>query len=378
MIKDTNFDKRIFIILGEDHYTALGLIRSLGHVGIKPVFICTPYKAKTASSSKYVGDVHVGKDPQECCEILMQNYAGTYPKPIVYVCGDGFMHQMDEYIDIMLKNFITFNANGDVGRITYYMDKKNILDLAVKHGLDILPTHLVLKGTVPEDLEYPVITKSRASISGGKCDVFICENESELLEAYSKIKSDEVLIQKYIDKKNELCLDGFTVDHGNYMDVSIASHYLYTIKGYYSPYHTIEVLNNPEIETKLNNMMKEIGFEGIFSAEFLIDKDDNLYFSEINFRASTWDYAAECVGINIPLLWAEFMIGTEPYKLHHTVPANATAMLEPVDYAKRVLTGKLSVMEWVAQMKQATCTYYYAEDDMAPYYEMVNNFEKLQ
>ena len=59
--------------------------------------------------------------------------------------------------------------------------------------------------------------------------------------------------------------------------------------------------------------MSEIGFEGVYSIEFLIDQNDNYWFCEINFRNSTWSYAATVAGMPLPILWAEAMLtGKKP------------------------------------------------------------------
>ena len=52
-------------------------------------------------------------------------------------------------------------------------------------------------------------------------------------------------------------------------------------------------------------------------------------------------------------------------------------MVEPVDYGKRKQLGISSLGEWLADFKNANFTYYYVEDDLEPFYEMVRNWEKL-
>ena len=104
-----------------------------------------------------------------------------------------------------------------------------------------------------------------------KSDVHICHNEKELLDAYSKIKAPKVIIQKFIDKKNEYCIDGFCAAKGTIMFNAIESRYNYMIPGYYSPYMTVQNFGQMEIGKSLAEMMKEVGFEGIYSIEFLID-----------------------------------------------------------------------------------------------------------
>ena len=228
-------------------------------------------------------------------------------------------------------------------------------------------------------IEYPVITKSISPNQGGwKSDVHICRTQEELEEALAKIKSNRVLIQKYIEKKNEYCLDGICADHGRIMFSAIESKYNYLIPGYYSPYMTVANFKNREMKKSLEGMMAEIGFEGIYSIEFLIDQEDNYWFSEINFRNSTWSYAATVAGMPLPVLWAEAMLtGKLPEGAYKDIPDGFTAMVEPIDYSKRVKGGKTTAAQWLYDFKRCECPFYYSKDDPEPFMEMLSHWEEL-
>ena len=374
-------DGRTIIVFGIEHYNPLGIIRSLGEQGIRPVFIAIPGRADVASASKYVAKCHRVKDYVEGCQLLLEEY-GDYPAdnlPIVITSDDEQVGYMDEHYDDFAGKFIFFNA-GKNGGITEYMDKFNILELAKKNGLNTLEAVSVKRGEIPENVPYPVITKSIApNIGGWKADVFICENEEELKTAYEKIQSPTVLVQHYIDKKNELVLEGFSADKGRQTFIAIASLYKYNIKGYYSPYHSVDNFKDQFLYDALSKMLEQIGFEGIFEIEFLVDKDDTLYFSEINFRNSTWSYAATCAGMNLPVLWAESMLsGKIPEDAYQEIPESFNAMVEPIDYQKTVIERNYSIEEWYEDFKNAKCKYYFNEKDLKPFFVMLENNNNLR
>lgn len=376
MIKD-----RTFIVFGIEHYNPLGVIRSLGEYGIIPIFIAIPGRADVASASKYVGKVHRVNDYVEGCQLLLQKY-GNYPPdnlPIVITSDDEQVGYMDEHYNEFQGKFIFFNA-GKAGGITKYMNKLNILMLAEKYGLKTLEAQAVENGIIPKKITYPIITKSIASnIGGWKSDVFICENGEELRSAYKNIQSPTVLIQHYIDKKNELVLEGFSANKGKQVFISIASLYKYNIKGYYSPYHDVNNFNDEHLKIILTNMMTEIGFEGIFEIEFLIDQDDNLYFSEINFRNSGWSYASTCAGMNLPVLWAKTMMtGRIPEDAYKEIKHPFTAMIEPIDYQKRVIDRNYDLNKWFTEFKAAKCKYYYHLQDLKPFFVMLEHNHLLR
>jgi D-aspartate ligase len=373
--------ERIHIVFGVEHYNPLGMIRSLGESGIHPIYIAIPGRVAVASCSKYIAKCHRVKDYMEGCKLLLEKY-GNYPSdnlPIVMTTDDEIVGYMDEHYEDFAGKFIFFNA-GRSGKVTEYMDKYNILTLAKENGFQILPSKAVPRGVIPDDVPYPVITKSIApNVGGWKSDVFICKNEEELKVAYEKIQSPTVLVQQYLDKKDELALEGFSIAHGEETFISIASNYPYTIDGYYSPYHYVKNFKDDDMYKAICRMMKQIEFEGIFEIEFLVDKNNTLYFSEINFRCATWNYASTCVGMNLPTLWCRAMItGTMPIDAHTEVPEGYTAMVEPIDYQKRVIERGYDRKEWYQDFINAGCKYYFNEEDMTPFFIMLENNEKLR
>lgn len=376
------YKNHLVIVFAIDHYNPLGVIRSLGENGIRPIYIAIRHRVELGVKSKYVSKVHQVDSVEDGYKVLMENYGEVYKtgeKPFVLFSDDKSVGYFDLRYNEIKDKFITYNANNTEGRIMEFMDKKNILDLAKKHGLNVLEPVVVNRGDVPSNLEYPIITKDINPNSGGwKSDVFVCHNEDELREAYTKISSPVVLLQKYIDKKTEFAFEGCSVNKGQSSLIAIKSTYKYAIPAYYSPYMTCESLHDEKLKASLEGMLAEIGFEGIFEIEFILDNDDVAYFSEINFRNATWSYAATKVGMSLPYIWIKGMlngkIDKEDYK---EVPGGFTAMVEPIDYAKRIELGLSSPGEWLADFKKADCCYYYNENDLEPFYEMVKNWDKL-
>lgn len=367
-----------FIVFGFEHYNTLGCIRSLGEMGINPIYIAVEGKAKIASSSRYISICHPVKDLEEGYELLIRKYGKDQNKPFLYICDDDILGYVDEKYEDIKDLFITFNA-GRINGINKYIDKSEILVLAKECGIDILNTVTCERGVIPTEIKYPIITKSISpNVGGWKSDVFICNNRDELNNAYTKIQAPMVLVQKYIEKKNELEYYGFAINHGEDVFISIGTDYLYLIPGYYSPYMNVFNPPYPDLQKKIAAMIKRIGFEGVFSCELIRDEDDKLYFLEINFRIATWSYASTCAGMNLPYLWA---ISTEQGQIPADIQKKFEtfrAIVEPIDYGKRVDTGKTPIAKWICDIKEAKCTYYYNENDMAPYDVLVDNWERMK
>lgn len=373
----------ICIVFAIEHYNPLGVIRSLGEAGIRPNYIAIKGKAKVASTSKYINKCHYVDNVEQGYQILMSEYGGIAKslgkKPIIFCSDDRTIGYLDEHYKEMTDKFIFYNA-GETGRISKYMDKHEILELAKKHGLKVLDNIVVKRGEIPEGIEYPIITKSISpNVGGWKSDVHICHSNEELKLAFEQIEAHTVLIQKYIEKKNEYCLEGFSGPNGKQTFISIASTYSYILPDYYSPRQNIKNFNNKILHKALSEMLKEIGFSGIFEIEFLIDQDETLYFGEINFRNATWSYASTVAGMPLPILWAtaELEGGFDSEKIYRRIPEEFYAMVEPIDYKKRVGTGMINPMEWAKDFKNANCTYYYNVADPELFEEMCRNFDAL-
>ena len=358
-----------YIVFAEEHYNPLGVIRSLGEKGIKPIGIFIKSGPIFASKSKFLSKVHYVDDRSEGLKILLKEYGDFACKTFIYTCDDTTLEFLDENYDLLKDKFVFFNA-GEKGKVSKFLNKETIGELAVKYGLNFLESIVVNNGELPKKIEYPIITKAIDSTVGGwKNDMFICNNQEELINAFSKIKSPKVMLQKYIVKKNEYCLEGLSFNKGEEIFISIESIYNYKLPMSYSPYMTVNNFSNKNnILPSLKGMFKEIGFEGIFEIEFLETEDGTLYFGEINFRNSTWSYASTCAGMNLPLLWSMAMSDKrlpDNYYCEILKPG-FTAMVELTDFKERVINRRYSFVKWLHDLNACKCKYYIGKNDIKP------------
>ena len=371
----------LIIVIGLEHYNALGILRTMGEKGIDPVFIAIKHRVRVASASRYISELHLVETEEEAFDVLMKNYGdickNTGYKPILLFGDDKTVEFYDRIYEEIQEKFILYNAHGKNNGITKYIDKKEILECAKRHGVPVLPTCVTELGVIPKDLEYPVITKAISPNAGAwKGDVHVCKNEQELREAMKIIKSPQVLLQKYIVKKTEITFEGFTINDGKDIFISIECSYPYTLKSYYSPLHDVKPNNHPKLMKKINEMMKEIGFNGIFDVEFLVDQEDYLWILEINFRNTGWSYASTVSGNPLPYLWCEAVLSGKLSTPKNFEPF--LAMVEPFDYVVRVEEKGVPLPEWLYDFKRAKCTYYYDVNDIEPWKVLCRNWDELK
>ena len=377
---DIEIRKHKHIVFGFDHYNTLGAVRSLGERGIKPVAIIrdtTGGSPVLVPNSKYLAKIHIVKTAKEGYDILMKHYSHEEFKPFIYSCDDFVESCLDQHYNDLKDIFFFFNG-GEPDIITRYMDKDSISQLAKECGCRVPKGEVLKKGDLPQSISYPVITKSIKSIIGGwKNDVFICNTEQELIEAYKKIKSDELLVEEFIEKKNELCLDGFSLNHGKKVFIPFQTTYIRVADGKYGNYMTLEPFNNKEVYIQVRNILQKAKFTGIFSVEFLIDKNDDLWFLEVNFRNSTWSYAFTFGGVNMLYEWALGTIGGVEFCAKKARTTSFTAMAEVNDFKDFVLTKKVSLWKWLRDVHSTDCFYFYNKHDKKPFWCYVVKHVKL-
>ena len=366
-----DFLKHKFIVFCGDHYNPLGVVRSLGEEGIRPIVILLAEHPVMINHSRYVQKLHNVHSREEGLKILLEEYGNEKHKPFLYTSDDGITSFLDLHYDELIDKFFFFHGY-EKGIVTHYMDKENICNLAVECGAQIAKTEMVTPGTMPKEVGYPIITKAIISTLGGwKGDSFICRNEEDLKEAYKHIRSERILLQEYIEKKNELCLDGFCYNNGEDVVIPYYSNYLRFSNKSYGPYMVMKPFSNEKVMGWVKAMLRKVGFTGIFSVEFLIDKNDNLYFLEVNFRNSTWSYAYTCGGYNMPVLWAKATLEGRLDLSDRKSVEEFTAMVEPDDLIQNVIKNrKVGVLRWIKEVGGAK-KYYYNRNDNSPFWHFL-------
>ena len=146
-----------FIVFCEEHYNPLGAIRSLGENGIKPIVVVLKSAFRCASYSKFIDKCYFIDTIEDGYNLIKEKWGNEADKPFIITCDDRITEFLDVHYDDLKDKFIFYNA-GEAGRIAYFMDKYNILQIAKECGLDTLDAWSVKKGEIPEDIVYPVIT----------------------------------------------------------------------------------------------------------------------------------------------------------------------------------------------------------------------------
>ncbi len=166
-------------------------------------------------------------------------------------------------------------------------------------GVPIIPSSPGGVGTVEEAIDlsahmgYPLMIK--ASGGGGGRGMRICQNEEMLLEEFPVAKmeartafgNDEVYIEKYITEPRHIEFQILADRYGNVIHLGERE---CTIQRRYQK--LLEESPSPSLTEKLRERMgdaavtaaRAVKYFNAGTVEFLVDKDDNFYFMEINAR----------------------------------------------------------------------------------------------
>lgn len=354
------------IIIGGDNLNSLSIIRSLGEKGIFPIAIIVQENhLPQVRKSKYVKNYIETSSFDESFDVLL-SYGDVSCPPFVYTSDDNHQSMLDEHYDQLVNKFHFFNA-GQAGRINYYMDKENLCQLANDCGFRVPKREVVNLGVLPTQITYPIITKTINSYSAGwKRDVGIYYSESELSDAYKGMISERLLLQEYITKKNELEVHGFSINGGAEVYLSYYSLYYRFTETTFGGYKYYKPFVDEKVATKIEQMIRKVHYTGNFEVEFLVDKDDELVFLEINFRFPLSNYACTYGGANMPYLWAQ---STLQDKIVYPIGLKEffTCKNEAIDFNQTVGRKKISFAKWIKETIHTDCLLMYNRHDIKPF-----------
>lgn len=372
--------KHKHIILAVDHNNSLAMIRSLGEEGIKPIVLLTAENPYLVPKSKYIGELKVFKTFMDTYKYLIDTYSNEPLKPFVYHGNDNLTVLLDSRYKEMEGKFYFMNGQGNMTR---YLNKFEITKLAEECGLGIPKEELLNVGDLPTTLRYPVFTKAVTSATGGswKDQAFICQNVDELKEAYSHIKAEKILVQEYIEKKNELCIDGISLNRGEQVFMPYSCGYYRSQPGKYGNYMKFVPFRDAELTEKIRKVIEGSKYTGIFCIEFMVGQNDELYFLEVNFRHSGWGYAFTYGGYNLPVRWAISTLENKISKDGFNYLESFDAVDEFPDFRDIRALG-IPFMTWWKQMRSVDCFYTYNKKDPAPFWAeirrmIIRNIKKI-
>jgi len=287
------------ILIANRGEIALRVMRSCKEKGIRSVAVYSEADRTSIHVSYADEAVCIGPAPSNesylCIDKIIEAAKSTGAQAIHP--GYGFLSENAEFSRRCEAEGIIFIGPG-AESIEAMGDKISARKAMIAAGVPVVPgtaanltENELLK--VSREIGLPVIIK--ASAGGGGKGMRLVREESELIEAYRAAKSearasfssDEVYIEKYIESPHHIEIQFLGDKHGNVVhlfdrECSVQRRHQKIVEESPSPFINDEVrLAMGEIAVKA---AKSVNYVGAGTIEFLVDKDMNFYFLEMNTR----------------------------------------------------------------------------------------------
>jgi len=365
------------VILGDDPINGLGVARNLGRRGVRAYRIGAEsdklFESKYIYLNKIVPDINFcAKD--DYITILNELSRLIGEKPVLFPISDLHVLKVAQYYDELEDNYYLISSNLKstetlVNKRKFY---QSLQEFDVPHPVTFFPQNLSDYIRAAEQIGYPVYIKPEISqlfsMTYNKKG-FVSRNRRELAENVGRIDSSglQCIIQEIIPGDA-----GYMCGCAGYKhDRKLYSFCYQRVREFPPGFGNGSLLISiPSFlgETKLGEYLEQIGYSGIFDAEFKYDHRDGKYkLVEINAR-SWWQNAHPTrSGINIIELAYKHAIGSlqdHEEDLNRYKYGVKWIYLYHDFYAARKL--KMNVFSWLLSLRGERSFAIWAPDDPYP------------
>src|SRR6186713_495820 len=391
IITCTTLIKSMFkkILIANRGEIALRIIRTCREMGIKTVAVYSTADrdslhvkfadeavciGKPQSSDSYLNIPHL----MSAAEIT--NADAIHP-------GYGFLAENAKFAQICADHQIKF-IGPTPDMINSMGDKITAKDTMIKAGVPVVPGGEGLLESLDEakglakNMGYPVILKATAG--GGGKGMRIVWEDGEMERAYNNakaeaaasFKNDGIYMEKFVEEPRHIEIqvagDQFgNVCHLSERDCSIQRRHQKLVEESPSPFMT------DELRQKMGDAAKKaagaISYESVGTIEFLVDKNRNFYFMEMNTRIQVEHCVTEEV-INFDLIKEQLKIamgekisGKDYYPQGHAIECRINAEDPYNDF--RPSPGKITVLHQPGGHGVRVDSHAYAGYVIPPFYD---------
>ncbi len=212
--------------------------------------------------------------------------------------GYGFLSENPEFAKLLAKKKITF-IGPNPHAIVSMGDKITSKKLAMEAGVSCVPGHMGLIEDAEEAVKisrkvgYPVMIK--ASAGGGGKGMRIAYNDIEAREGFQSSKNeaansfgdDRIFIEKFVEQPRHIEIQVLGDKHGNVIylgerECSIQRRNQKVIEEAPSPF--LDEKTRKAMGAESVALAKAVDYDSAGTVEFIVDKDKNFYFLEMNTR----------------------------------------------------------------------------------------------
>ncbi|MFY8092577.1 MAG: acetyl-CoA carboxylase biotin carboxylase subunit [Niveispirillum sp.] len=288
------------ILIANRGEIACRVIKTARRMGIKTVAVYSDADAGALHVEMADEAVHIGPAPSAQSYLIADKIIAACKQTGAEAVhpGYGFLSEKAPFCEALKQNGITF-IGPDVHAIGAMGDKIESKKLAKAAGVSTVPGYLgVIKDDeeavkIARDIGYPVMIK--ASAGGGGKGMRVAWNDAEARdgfrsatnEARSSFADDRVFIEKYITEPRHIEIQLLADSHGNAVylnerECSIQRRHQKVIEEAPSPF--LDEATRKAMGEQSVALAKAVQYRSAGTVEFIVDKDRNFYFLEMNTR----------------------------------------------------------------------------------------------
>jgi len=304
------------ILIANRGEIAIRIIRACKEMGIKTVAVYSQADSQSLHVKLADESVCIGPAPSALSYLNINAIisAAELTDAEAIHPGYGFLSENANFAEVCEKCGITFiGPSAESMRIMG--DKISARQAVIKQGVPILPgtkegVHSVEDAVkVAKEIGFPVIIKATAG--GGGRGMKIVHSQATLPNAFATARAEaqagfgnpEVYIEKYCEQPRHVEIQILADKHGNVIhlgerDCSIQRRHQKLIE------EAPSTVVTPEIRKAMGEAAARaaaaVGYNSVGTIEFLVDKNNNFYFMEMNTRVQVEHPVTEMVtGVDI-------------------------------------------------------------------------------
>lgn len=212
--------------------------------------------------------------------------------------GYGFLSERAEFAERLKAEKIAF-IGPPTGAIEAMGDKITSKKIAAEAGVSTVPGHMGLIDDaehavkIATEIGYPVMIK--ASAGGGGKGMRVAYNDAEAREGFDRSKSeaassfgdDRIFIEKFVEEPRHIEIQVLADNHGNCIylgerECSIQRRNQKVIEE--APSSFLDEATRKAMGDQSVELSKAVDYSSAGTVEFIVDKDKNFYFLEMNTR----------------------------------------------------------------------------------------------
>jgi len=382
------------ILIANRGEVAIRVIRACKEMGIRTVAVFSEIDASSLHVRLADEAICIGKAPASDSYLNIPSIISAAEIADVEAIhpGYGFLAEDAHFAEICESCQIKF-IGPTPENIRLMGDKMAAKQIAKKVGLPIIPGSVNVVNAkeealkIAKKLRYPVIIKAALGGGGkGRKGMRVCHNDVRLISAFltaqreaeAAFGSPNVYIEKYIEEPRHIEFQILADDYGHIIhlferDCTVQRRHQKLIEESPSP------VINKKLRKRIGELAvkcaKSIGYVNAGTIEFLLDKNQNFYFMEMNTRIQVEHPVTEILA-GVDLVKEQLWIASgEKLKMKQDEVSLSGSSIECRIYAEdpehdfRPCPGRITALNLPGGPGIRVDTHIYAGYEISPYYD---------